>query len=114
MFDLGKFMKMFIVVSINDILFFSLRPQDKIRCGGFGVCCGKNERPLILNTSVRKCNDVKDKNCLCGGTDKPKPCPEGYYCPTPNDKKPCEPGYYCRAGSTAPDPCPASIIFINL
>ncbi|XP_046846445.1 ABC transporter G family member 28-like isoform X3 [Xenia sp. Carnegie-2017] len=79
---------------------------NKIQCGGFGVCCGKNEPPLILNTSVRKCNDVEDKNCLCGGTDEPKPCPEGYYCPTPNDKKPCEPGYYCRPGSTAPDPCP--------
>jgi hypothetical protein len=84
-----------------------------VRCNGFGVCCGDNEPPLILNhTAGVKCNGVNDTNCLCGGTEKPDPCPGGYYCPTPDVKKPCSAGYYCRPGSTQPDPCPVGTKYI--
>ena len=78
-----------------------------MRCSGLGVCCGDNEPPLVLNTSLgRKCNGLDDPTCLCGGTATPEPCPAGYYCPTPEKKIPCSSGDYCRAGSTEPDPCP--------
>ena len=78
-----------------------------MKCEGFGVCCGDNEPPLILNhTAGVKCNGINDTNCLCGGTETPKPCPGGYYCPTPEKKLPCGAGDYCRPGSTQPDPCP--------
>ncbi|CAB3987012.1 ABC transporter, ATPbinding domain containing [Paramuricea clavata] len=80
---------------------------DEVKCNGFGVCCGNNDPPLVLNTSAaRKCDGLDDKNCICGGTDIPKPCPGGYYCPTPDIRKPCGSGDYCRPGSTEPDPCP--------
>ncbi len=78
-----------------------------MQCNGFGVCCGINDPPLILNHTVGvKCNGVDDPNCLCGGTETPEPCPGGYYCPTPDVKMPCDSGDYCRPGSTGPDPCP--------
>ncbi|XP_028413508.1 ABC transporter G family member 28-like [Dendronephthya gigantea] len=74
---------------------------------GFDVCCGDNyDPPLLLNITERTCNGLNDSNCICGGTDVPKPCPRGYYCPKPDVMKPCKSGYYCRPGSTEPDPCP--------
>lgn len=89
-------------------LFFNR--QDEVKCNGFGVCCGNNDPPLVLNTTAgRKCDGLDDKNCICGGTDRPKPCPGGYYCPTPNVRIPCGSGDYCRPGSTEPDPCPVRI-----
>ena len=92
-----------------EVLFIPNR-QKKVQCKGFGVCCGNNEPPLVLNntTGERKCNGLNDSNCLCGGTDVPKPCPGGFYCPKPDVMKPCKAGYYCRPGSKEPDPCPVS------
>ena len=78
-----------------------------MQCNGFGVCCGNNEPPLILNhTAETKCKGLNDSNCLCGGTEKPEPCPGGYYCRKPDVKLPCGSGDYCRPGSTEPYPCP--------
>ncbi len=84
--------------------------KSKVKCNGFGVCCGNNDPPLILNaTAGRKCEGVDDPKCICGGTDIPRPCPGGYYCPTPDVRIPCGCGDYCRPGSTEPDPCPVRI-----
>ncbi|XP_028413905.1 ABC transporter G family member 24-like [Dendronephthya gigantea] len=80
---------------------------EKMKCNGLGVCCGKNDPPLIMNiTGGKKCNSIKDENCACGGTSKPEPCPGGYYCPTTDVKIECSSGHYCRPGSVQPDPCP--------
>ena len=81
-----------------------------MKCKGFGVCCGNNDPPLVLNISKgRKCKGVDDMNCICGGKASPLPCPGGYYCPSPDVKLPCDAGHYCRPGSTELHRCPVRI-----
>lgn len=41
------------------------------------------------------------------------PCPEGYFCASPQAAVPCPPGTFCRSGSIVPQPCQAAKLVLT-